>query len=432
MKRRVVATAVVMMIAAGTASAQSKRYPPEPIDHDREGDEHSTLWENATNPRRTSYDQLMAEARDTGDRTTDQLLAAVAKLDQAIALMPEEPAAYRMRGEAHLQLRAWAKCASDLESAADRTTSDAAANRRLASDQRRKLGLCLARAGKLADAERMLADAAATETSYGLRSELLMRLGETRIAMGKLDEAIASLTAALEITEPPSQPMIRWQLAAAYDRARRPAEAMIETRRAAEYDRNYTTLLNPPLPMIGDGEAEYLLGLAYATAEPARAEYALVYFRQFLKLAPASPWRKRADDHLRELKGSELPESIDRRGGAASLDLDTARSMIRRQMSVMRGCVAKLHGVAIEITITRSGPRSTRTTPTGRRVAGAFMFTLPPEGVAVVPQLNLDNVSRADLDAAIRCIEPAANRIALPAIKERDQFYKIAFTVVSP
>src|SRR6185503_13169822 len=107
--------------------------------------------------------------------------------------MPDEPDAYRLRGEAHMQLRAWAKCAADLEAAADRTTSAAAsADRKLAADQRRSLGLCQARAGKLAEAERTLADAAALGIGGG---ELLMRLGEVRIAMGRLDEAIGSLTA---------------------------------------------------------------------------------------------------------------------------------------------------------------------------------------------------------------------------------------------
>ncbi|MGE0871981.1 MAG: hypothetical protein AB7P03_25710 [Kofleriaceae bacterium] len=419
---------LAVVLAAHSAAAQSRRYPPEPVDRDRETEQQSTLWEHATNPRRTPYDQLLAEARDIGGQTTDQRKAAIAKLDEAILLMPNEPTAYRMRGEAHLLLQHWASCANDLEAAADRTGATSVADRKLIGDHRRKLGLCLARAGRLSDAERVLADAAATETSYQPRSELLMRLGETRIAMGKLDEAIASLTAALEITEAPMQPMIRWQLAAAYDRARRPAEAMTEARRAAEYDRNFSTLTAPTVAMIGDGEAEYLLGLAHAASEPARPEYALVYFRQFLKLAPNSPWRKRAEDHVRELRSSELPESLDRRGGAATLDLDAARAMIRRQIPAMRGCLAKLPSVAIEITITRSGPRSMRPGRGGRRV----MFALPPEGVAVVPQLNLDNTNRAELDAAIRCIEPAANRIALPAIKERDQFYKIAFTVVSP
>jgi hypothetical protein len=50
-KRALVAVAIVS--AAAPAWAQSRRYPPEPVDRDQEQAQHSALWEAATNPQRT-------------------------------------------------------------------------------------------------------------------------------------------------------------------------------------------------------------------------------------------------------------------------------------------------------------------------------------------------------------------------------------------
>ena len=40
--------------------------------------------------------------------------------------------------------------------------------------------------------------------------------------------------------------------------------------------------------------------------------------------------------------------------------------------------------------------------------------------------------TRAEIDAALRCIEPLASRLALPAVKEKDAWYEIAFFVIGP
>ena len=420
--KRLVALALVVL--AAPAGAQSRRYPPEPVDKDREAAEHSKLWETATNPHKTAYEALLAEAQQALDgRTDDQALDAVRKLDQAVGLLPDEPDAYRLRGEAHMALEEWAKCARDLETAAAKTTpADAVVARKPLADQRRKLGLCQARAGRLGDAERTLSEAAASGTANG---ELLMRLGEVRIAMGKLDEAISALRSSLDATDSPmAQAPIRWLLASAYDRARLPAEALEEARRAAGLDRSGTAIQG--LQLLAIGEQEYLMGLSYTVYEPPRPEYVLLYFRRFLTLAPDSPWRKRAEDHLREVKPAELPEVVNRISGAAPLDLDAARATIRRSMPAMRACMTKVPNGILEVTITKVGPR---TPPSDR---GRPRYLAPPEGVNVELRLNLDVVSRAETDAAIRCVEPIASKLAMPPIKERDAYYKAAFFVVGP
>lgn len=443
--------AALVVAVVPAAHAQSRRYPAAPVDSDREAAARSRLWERATNPSAEPYQRALIEAREAlAQRLDTRTAEAIDALGEAIALAPDRAEAYALRAEAHLQLRQWGKCAADLEDVmrrpasarplgAPRTTPLTTTERRAQGELRRKLGLCLARAGRLADAERVLAEATAGGTGTG---EMLMRLGEVRIAMGKLDEAIGALTAALDATDLPSQALPRWLLAAAYDRARLPAEAIAQARQAAGYDRSFGALTGDVMPLIGPGETEYLLGLAWSLSrvdnEPPRPEHALVYFRRFLALAPHSPWRRRAEEHLAELRTAALPEAIERKGGTASLDLDVARTIARGAMPAMRACLARTPTSILEVLITRAGPRSARPAPRNddpfvRRRNGTYGVAAPPEGVSIaaVP-LPGETASRADLDAAIRCVEPLADRLVLPAVTDKDTWYKVGFFVVSP
>jgi len=435
--RRVVP--LLALAVSTTAWAQSKKYPPEPVDKDQELADRSKLWDNATNPSSEPYADLISDAKEAiSGRTDDLYRFAIDKLDQAIALLPDEIEGYALRGAAYMELQQWPKCSADLQIALARATSEDPNDRRGAIEQRRKLGLCQARSGKLADAERTLSEAAATGSGTG---EILMRLGEVRIAMGKLDEAISALTAALDAGDSSSLGLTRWLLAAAYDRARRPAAAREAARDAARVETRFESLRSPRLPLLGVGEIEYMLGLAWEANEPARAEYALVYFRKFLRLAPDSPWRKRAEDHLRELKTTVLPEAIERRpGGVAAVDLDVARAIVRKQMPAMRACLAKVPNQAIEVKITKSGPRSPAPKPPARpdpftrsRYRPPPPPAPPPDGIAVVSSSELPlEATRAEIDAAARCIDPIASKLAMPAVKEKDAWYQISFLVVAP
>ena len=424
--------ALVLLTVVGVAHAQSKRYPAAPVDKDQEKADKSALWENATNPNQQPYRALVAQARQSIEaRTADGLVDAVAVLSDAIKLMPREAEGYRWRGEAQFWLNRWAECADDLKQAVQLTRT-AEIDKKAATELQLRLGNCQARGGKLADAERTLAEAAAAGTSTG---EVLMRLGEVRIAMGKLDEAIAALTAALEVPDV-QQAQTRFLLASAYDRARRPAEAVAEVRNAVRYDSQLSLLDNPSLPFLGPGEKNYLLGLGWSAKEAPRVEYALIYFRQYLKDAPDSPWRKRAEEHLRELSASRLPESIDRVAGGAALDLEAATALIRKGMPAMRACLSKLPTTVIDVRVTRSGPRSPTVTMSPRNPSrGGYMYRprapmVPPDGTTIKLDKNADAFSRAEGDAAVRCIEPLVGRLGLPAVKEKDQYWQIAFRVV--
>jgi hypothetical protein len=94
-------------------------------------------------------------------------------------------------------------------------------------------------------------------------------------------------------------------------------------------------------------------------------------------------------------------------------------------MPQMRACLARYPAVVVEVEISRAGPR---TPPTDR---SRPRFSTPPDGVTV-RRSQVGELSDQELDAVDRCLQPLAARIALPAVKERDTYYKAAFHVVGP
>ncbi len=431
--------AFALLAISAVASAQSKRYPPVAPDKDREAEQHSHLWDSALHPERRTYAELVEHARPMvkENRPTEpRLKAAIVELDKAIALQPKKPDAYALRGEAYQKLSDWPKCADDLAAAdqlAVRPSDDPHDDVRL--EERKNLGTCQARAGRYGLAEQTLARAASTGTRDWL---IWMRLGETRIALGKLDEAIGALTTATEIE--PRNTTMRWLLAAAYDRARMPSQAAEQLLLGYRDDRYFSSIRSPQLgPYLGEDEPDYLLGLAFGTItesplSPTQPELQLAYFQRYLRHAPNSPWRRRAEEHVKELRAVDYPETLARRL-SAPLDLEAARVAVKKSMPAMRACLGKLDAV-LKVTVTRTGPHSPA--PTYRVDPFVDRTRLRPTmpaapGVSIVTDENYaPEAARADLDAAIRCVEPLADKIGLPVVKEKDSSYAVIFSVVAP
>ncbi|MBA3538865.1 MAG: tetratricopeptide repeat protein [Deltaproteobacteria bacterium] len=449
MTRMLLAILAVATLTPSLASAQSKKYPTEKPDKDREAEQKSRVWESALHPERRTYDELVDHARaGAKHQSPERAKAAIVELDKAIALQPTKPEAYQVRGEAHANLKEWAKCADDLVAAESHRTAEPDDQR---LEQRKSLGTCLARAGRYNAAEQRLAQAVASGSKDYL---LLMRLGEVRIALGKLDEAITILTAALDSSD---TGRIRWLLATAYDRARMPSQVAEQLAAGYRNDSRFQSIMTPALgegPFLGTGETEYMLGLAWGATEPPttstsyanptvpRPDIQLIYFQKFLKLAPDSPWRKRAEEHVRELRTVSYPETIAKRG-SAPLDLDVTRTMLRKGMPAMRACMVKAPGMVLNVVITRVGPRSPATVrpppspyydPFDTRGRRAPMSTPPAPGVTITQKdvYNFEDVTRAEIDNTMRCIEKLAEKIALPPIKEKDTYFAIEFNVVAP
>ncbi len=413
---------VAALLVPATAAAQSKKYPPVAPDKDTEAEQHSDLWEGALNPDLQPYTALVREAEGLLARTTQaDTKLAIVKLDEAVVKMPKEAKAYLVRGRIHLTQRTWNKCAEDLGAADDYSKdSDQMTRTRLRID----LGVCQARAARLADAERTLVRAAANAPGY--RGELGLRLGEVRIALGKLDEAIDALTAALEATDIQHH-LTRWLLTAAYDRARRPTEATEQAELARKMDPQRTYIEAPVMPHLGAGDQQYLLGVAYRYATP-KPEHALLYFRQFVKLAPDSPWRRRAEEHVRELGNIRFPakETITQTGPATTT-VEEMRSAIDKSMKPLRACLATLPTTAFQVTITRVGPR----TPEKSRDRPIYRVPTPSVKVAQILTVGDRATDLEAMDAA-NCVDREANKIKMPAPKDRDAWYMMSFLVVAP
>jgi tetratricopeptide (TPR) repeat protein len=408
------------LLATTPAFAQSKKYPPVAPDKELEEEKRSDLWESTLHPDTRPYKDLVRDAKRLVERNTpEDRKIAFEKLDAAVKRLPTEPDAYLLRGQLYLAQKEWAKCADDLGRAEDYAKSDDLAAR---TKSRIDLASCLARAGRLAEAETALVRASASAQTQ--RGELWMRLGEVRIAMGKLDEAIDALTAALEADS--SNALTRWFLVAAYDRARRPTESQEHAVVARRYDPSRTHIDNPSLPFLGTAEGDYLNGLAnrYATPTP---EYALLYFRRFLKLAKDSPWRRRAEEHVRELSAMKWParETMTNTGTSA-VDIEAVRKSLERPVAAMRQCLAKLPQSAFQINVRKTGPRTPET------VRDRPIYRLPSPPKLVTPALSLDGGTKDDVDAATRCLETEAAKLKLPTPKERDTYYTLSFIVVSP
>ena len=405
--------------AAPAAWAQSKKYPPVAPDKDLEAESKSKLWDSTIDPDRGPYFELVRDAKrllERNDATNQR--DAIEKLDTAIKGLPKEPDAFAVRGGVYLQQRQWVKCADDL-AAAEATSKVEDVSLRTRS--RIDLAVCQSRAGRYSDSEQTLVRAIASATGY--KGELMMRLGEVRIALGKLDEAIDALSAAVDTSDSLND-AARWMLATAYDRARRTTDAQQYAIEAKRYDQAFSLISAPRMPYLGAGDTEYLYGVAYLYALP-RPEYALLYFKRYLTVAGDSPWKRRAEEHVRELTAMKFPARDSLTISNPAINADDVRGVIEKPMWQLRQCAAKTPGTAYQITITRSkmGPVS-RETP---------MYRIPIEGVVAGIQLDIDKTAKkADIDEAKDCMEKLAARISLPKPKDANSYYRASFVVVAP
>ena len=405
--------------AVPAAWAQSKKYPPVAPDKDLEKEAKSKLWDATLDPDRGPYQELVRDAKRLLERTdANNVRDALEKLDTAIKRMPKEADAYAVRGNLYLQQRQWVKCADDLALA---EAASKVEDPMLRTRARIELGVCQARAGRYADAEQTLVRAVASAPGY--KGELMMRLGEVRIALGKLDEAIDTLAASIDSADS-SNDVSRWLLAVAYDRARRPTDAQQYALEAKRFDQSFSLISAPRMPYLGLGDTEYLYGIAYLYALP-KPEYALLYFKRFVAMAGDSPWKRRAEEHVRDLSAMKFPARDSLTITSTTVSADEVRNVLEKPMWQLRQCAAKTPGTAYSITITRSrvGPVS-RETP---------MYRIPIEGVVANLAVDIDHTStKPDIDAAKECMEKLAARISLPKPKDVNTYYRTSFLVIPP
>jgi tetratricopeptide (TPR) repeat protein len=448
--------AIVLALVAGTAAAQNDRYPAEPEDKDKEAEGRSDFWERALEPARGSYDQLLAQARRLVDaRTPLDRKQAIELLDAAIAKLPSAPDAYFLRGWAHENAEDWAKCADDYVAAHARDPDYALpATPRKLGGLLHAMGVCLARADRLEEAESALAQLAASGKDSNA-ADTWLRLGEVYMAQGRLDDAITALTRAIDnMPNGDLVKTIRWLRAVAYDRARLPKAAAEDAAEAAKTDPSMIRALSPILPYVPAEERYYVAGIAAdarvldAQGNVTRAEMperALINFREYLRRAPESRWRRRAEEHVAALRDYDPTRVFGERrnaiSGSAAIAVDKARAVVRRELPALERCMKDVPAVVLEVTVTIVGaaakPSKAKPKPKRKPVANDEIILWSPypydRGFGVMPQAGVTTrVIEGSDDAASagaqKCVQQAAAGIKLKL--ERGTYTRWTFPVL--
>jgi tetratricopeptide (TPR) repeat protein len=401
-------------LAAGAARAQSTRYAPPPADPDADAETRSAFWEAALEPGLDQYRHQLDQARRLIEqRDSDPIQQAIDLLAQATASQPDRAEGWWYLGVAHEAREEWQACADAYGKA--RAIDPAFVPHpplRARPELDHALGVCLARAGHLEDARAHLARLAESGVA---EPEVWLRLGEVYMGLGRLADAIDALDRASQ--EAAISPDVHWALAIAYDRARRDADAEEELATALRLDPQLASVASPVVPYLSEAEGFYYQGVAAQAAE--QPERAIVDLRRFLALAPASPWKARAEQHLADLAATDWAARIEMVGNG-SIDLPKAQAAVRAGLPRVRACAAGHPGLLVRVSITVAGPTG------GGPVVGA-----PPPGTRATALLALgeedDGVTKA-----LSCIEEAASRITLARPTLPNSFTRIQFPVVAP
>lgn len=445
---RAALVAAIAAVAVAPAHGQSRRYPAPVVDPDDAAEHASGFWAGVADPVLARYDGLVKDALLTvrGDRRR-----AIELLREAAALRPERVDAWGYLGLVTDQVRDFPGCAEGYGRAAaiaprwrpDPTVAPARGiGAALASGRPLTIAhaICRSRAGDVAGA---IAALEAVVARGEAMPELWLRLGEAYLAAGRVDDAASALAEAIAVASGRDAEAL-WLLAVAHDRARRTSLAEAAARDAQRFDGgavNATSTNRPP--PIAPGDREYLLGVAALTPpvreppEPIKPEWALIYFRRYLAVAPAtSPWRARAAEHVAAVAALDLAARLTITGGGFG-DRAAVERAVRARLPALRACLAATPTTLIELRVTALGPtggpppRPARV-PTVRPPAsgrgptvtvrpirvGAGRDDRPPDGeapgVSAHPVISFERPTGDTVEEAAACVEKAAASLVLP------------------
>jgi tetratricopeptide (TPR) repeat protein len=414
---RAAVVAAIALAIASDASAQSTRYPPPAPDPDAEAEAKSDFWDRATLPGIDRYREKVDRARRLIEaRSSDHLQTAEQLLVEANALLPRRTEALWYLGVAQELRGRWMECAASYRRVwqlePDFAPPDTLRGR---GPLGHALGICLARAGELAEAathlERLtrVADASA---------DVLLRLGEVYLAMGRLGEAIEVLERASDLATTAAD--VHWTLAVAYDRARRPADAARVAQLALTLDSALVRVSAPVLPYVPSEDLHYFVAFAHdAKDEPERA---ILYFREFVRVAPKGPWRQRAVEHLSALEAADLSSRTTVQG-TAPVDRKAVVAVVRAGAGALGRCVTAVPGALLYARIVQVGPRSATR-------AGELRLASAQPGV----RANVFAAFGADdeaVTAAAACVEREAAKLRFPRPTATDAWSSISFPVIA-
>ncbi len=404
------------------AQAQSQRYPPQPKDFDDETEDRSSLWERVLAPNRDRYhsniDRAKALLRSRDGSGPDQ---AIELLRETIELAPDEPRGYWLLGYAQEQRDNWSSCADAFEKVA---AIDPAYQPRenLPKDAKRawaldfSLGTCHALEGSyekaIVDYKRIL--------SRGINNHTIVyhHLGEAYMALGRLGEAIEAFTTAIRLA--PDNVRTSYALAVALDRDEKEALSRTHLTTALRQDRSLSRIKRTDIRFIPAEDRLYYGGLAHASRGD--VEWAIAYFREYLRATGKGPWARRVRQHLSDLTNEPLSRSRIRVQGTGSIDAARVGKVVIAADRSLQACMKPVPQLLLEVRVTvvgrgsasRSERRRARKQRRDRRAISRVRRAPPPPGIKT-DVLRADDLAKPnDVLRARKCVEAVAESIALP------------------
>jgi tetratricopeptide (TPR) repeat protein len=423
---------LALLGAAGSAAAQSTRYPPPPPDADAEAEEHSDFWENAIEPGLDRYDELLGRAaRLIYRRGEDGRATALVLLEEATVLLPERADAWAWLGVGRELDGDHAGCREALEKAwaIDPGWKPAPGTSNSSRSLALALGTCRSRAGDLEGAVEVLERL----TARGDDSvETLWRLGEVYMALGRLDEARAALELAIDQSPAdPHYPNAAWTLVIAADRARDPDATRAAAEIALRQDPQRVRVEHPAGGFVPESDAAYYAAVAADVA--GLSEQALVRFRGYLAGEPDGPWVGRAREHARALRGFDTRDRI-RIEGSDKPDEAKTKKAVDKLDAALRACVKKEPNLLLELSLTQHGPKPdpdapapaprkssprSKQKPPPARGTGRYSVHAPAPAagvrVLVISRPVQGDPTDDEVRTAISCVEKVGAGLAVPA-----------------
>ena len=418
-------------------------------DPDAAAEQASRMWSSALNPQDRDRSEVVAQAlRLFNDQ---DYKAARAKLQTVYNHASDDLTYWRLHAAVAAMLSDWPTCIASYGKAFARLGSDITPLRKGWLDEV-GYATCLANSGQIGQADELLQRVTNRIPTSGEQwrddeAAWLMQ-GELHMELGRINDATVvfkTLTDGLRSTADFSAGnRARWWLAMTLDRTNRivaAQKAIIDV--AADLQRE---VLAPRIPALFAANDAYLRGMAaessfsrnlrqfgsrsyYASA----FESAIASFREFNRLAPTSPWRARANEHLVALE-AKLPTRL---GSFSLLEKKpgTVEAAVRRGLPQLRQCVAAAPQTVFRITMTTFGPPRNdlgrldprNLSPAKRSTSAARAATTRVAASVDYPGDDLDTDL---LEAMFECLRVRAATIVLPAATEPGINPSVTFAVI--
>lgn len=450
--RAAIALSAALALLCAAASATADPRPPRPWedpdakDFDQDSEEASTLWERTLNPDLDIYSsRLVASAtkllahRDEQSRSEAEDL-----LRKAVEVRPDLPTAYWLLGHLYAIEKDWRRCAEsrravfEIDPEYDPRTDRLIAHQPTDAPALLDFGLarCYALAGDYEKAIEHYKRVITGEKAIGAY-RVYWRLGEAYEALGRLHEAIDSLTAAARLN--PRETLIEYALAVAYDRDEQFARARQHLATALSRDSHLSQLARADFQPSPTEDEWYYQGLANKAREPARPEWALIYFRRFLSSHENGPWARRARQHVEELLAIPLTTARITQEGPARVDPDRTAKAIENAAAQLQRCVQPMPTALFRVRITVVTKQPPARRARSRRAAHVKVANVGRPAYRALPdpgvRTNMDyafGIDGADAAAVLHCLDNVAYSIDLPRVSgEAGQYVTVSFPVIA-